>query len=191
MNFLNNIFNIENKNKNKNNNKTNPNLDKDENYSFEKILRYPCLLKDLNDIYELCIEHQNNSTGSDFWVTFITKFKEVYYKMGVFNEKAEYSNLSFNNSNNSNNIVLNKLASIIPTTIYISTPKTSEIGPNGEELAKYYKNFQLEVNDKIQNTIEVKDKIIPVIKVRIRDENWNLTAFNYIEKDIELNKLYR
>lgn len=190
MNFLNNIFNIENKNKNKNknNNETNPNLDKNENYSFEKILKYPCLLKDLNDIYEFCIKHQNNPADSDFWVTFITKFKEAYYKMGVFNEKTEYSH---NNLSSSNNIVLNKLISIIPTTIYISTPKTSEIGPSGEELAKYYKNFQLEVNDKIQNTIEVKDKIIPVIKVRIRDENWNLTAFNYIEKDIELNKLYK
>ena len=108
--------------------------------------------------------------------------------MGVFNEKTEYSK---NNLSSSNNIVLNKLISIIPTTIYISTPKTSEIGPSGEELAKYYKNFQLELNNKIQNTIEVKDKIVPVIKVRIRDENWNLTAFNYIEKDIELNKLYK
>lgn len=186
MNFLNNIFNI--KNKNKNNNKTNSILDKNEDYSFEKILKYPCLLKDLNEIFELCITHQNNSTSSDFWITFVTKFKEAYYKMGVFNEKTEYSK---NNLSSSNNIVLNKLISIIPTTIYISTPKTSEIGPSGEELAKYYKNFQLEINNKIQDTIEVKDKIVPVFKVRIRNENWNLTAFKYIEKDIELNKLYR
>lgn len=183
MKFLNNIFNIENK---KNN--SDSNLDNNEDYSFEKILKYPCLAKDLNEIYELCIIQQNKSSNFDFWIFFVTKFKEVYYKMGVFNEKTEYSK---NNLSSSNNIVLNKLISIIPTTIYISTPKTSEIGPSGEELAKYYKNFQLELNNKIQNTIEVKDKIVPVIKVRIRDENWNLTAFNYIEKDIELNKLYK